>query len=126
MKYKKYEFPSYNVYTVKCDKFKSCHMEIIYRDKVEKNDILERAFISDILSTCSKNYPKKKDVLIKKEELYRIRFSGSTSRVGNVTLTNFMLGFIDPHYTLEKDYLESVLNDSAKNRLEDIKIKSLL
>lgn len=112
MKYKKYEFPSYNIYTVKSDKFKSCHMEIIYRDKVEKNDIIERSMIGNILSISSKKYPKKKDVVIKKEELYRLRFSGTTSRIGNTIFTSFVLGFINPNYALEKDYLESVLKFS--------------
>ena len=109
MKYKKYEFPSFNVYTVKTNKFKSCQMEIIYRDKVTRNDIIERSMLSSIIGVSSKKYPKKKDVLIRKEELYRIGFSGSTYRIGNATLTNFHLSFINPKYTLEKNYLEEVI-----------------
>jgi len=109
MKYKKYEFPSYNVYTVKCDKFKSCHMEIIYRDNFEKNEFLARSFLSDIISVSSKKYPRKKDTVIRKEELYRAGFHGVTSRVGNTILTNFVLSFINPSYALEKEYLEEVL-----------------
>lgn len=109
MIYKKYEFPSYNIYTIKTDKFKSCHMEIIYRDKVDKNDILERSMICDIISACSKKYPKKKDVVIKKEELYRTSFYGVNTRVGNTTATNFILNFINPKYALESDFLEEVL-----------------
>lgn len=133
MLYKKYEFPSFNVYTIKCDKFKSCHMEIIYRDKAEKNDLLERSMIGDIIATSSKNYPKRKDVVIRKEELYRTKFYGVTTRVGNTATTNFILSFINPTYALEKDFLESVLkfpfemihnpnveNDEFDNRIFNI------
>lgn len=130
MKYKKYEFPSFNVYTIKNDKFKSCHMEIIYRDKASKNDLLERSIIGDILASSSKKYPKLKDVVIKKEDLYQTKFYAVTTRVGNTAATNFVLNFINPAFALEKDFLEEVLkfpfemitnpnveNDEFENRI---------
>lgn len=134
MLYKKYEFPSYNIYTVKCDKFKSCHMEIIYRDKANKDDLLERSMISDILSASSKKYPKNKDVVIKKEDLYRTKFYGVTTRVGNTAATNFVLNFINPAYALEKDFLEEVLkfpfemlsNPNAENEEFDNRIFTII
>ncbi|MBQ6687139.1 MAG: insulinase family protein [Bacilli bacterium] len=109
MKYKKYEFPSFNVYTVKCDKFKSCHMEIIYRDNFNEEDFINRSLIGDIVTICSQKYPKPKDVVIKKEELYRTRFYGVTTRIGNGMMTNFIMNFINPNYALEKTFLEEVL-----------------
>lgn len=109
MKYKKYEFPSFNVYTVKCDKFKSCHMEIIYRDNFNEEDFINRSLIGDIVTICSKKYPKPKDVVIKKEELYRTKFYGVTTRIGNGMMTNFIMNFINPNYALEKDFLKEVL-----------------
>ena len=134
MQYKKYEFPSFNVYTIKNDKFKSCHMEIIYRDKADKNTLLERSLIADIISSSSKKFPKQKDVVIKKEELYRTTFYGVTSRIGNTTATNFILNFINPTYALEKDFLEEVLkfpfemlsNPNAENEEFDNRIFTII
>lgn len=122
MKYKKYEFPSYNVYTVKSDKFKSCHMEIIYRDNFSKEEFLNRLFLSDILSVSSKKYPRKKDTVIRKEELYRTNFYGVTSRIGNTMMTNFILNFINPNYALEKEYLKEVL-EFAFEMIENPNVK---
>ncbi len=110
MKYKKYEFPSFNVYTVKCDKFKSCHLEIIYRDNFNEEEFLNRSLFGDIVTICSKNYPKLKDAVIRKEELYRTRFYGVTTRIGNAMATNFILNFINPKYALEKEFLNEVLS----------------
>lgn len=109
MKYKKYEFPSFNIYTVKSDKFKSCHMEIIYRDTFDKDEFLNRAIATDIVTACSKKYPKLKDIVIRKEELYRTKFYGVVTRIGNTMMTNFILNFINPKYALEKDFLNDVL-----------------
>ena len=134
MIYKKYEFPSYNIYTIKCDKFKSCHMEIIYRDKATKNDLLERSLIGDILSVSSKKYPKRKDVFIRKEELYKTSFYATTTRVGNAAATNFVLNFINPSYALEEEFLEEVLkfpfemisNPNVKNNEFDNRVFNII
>lgn len=109
MKYKKYEFPSFNVYTVKCDKFKSCHMEIIYRDTFDKNEFIPRSLAAYIVTNSTKKYPKIKDVAIRKEELYKTKFYGLNGRIGNTMMTNFVLNFINPSYALENDFLNDVL-----------------
>jgi len=36
MEYKRYEYPSFNIYTVKTNKFKTVQMEIIFRDEIAK------------------------------------------------------------------------------------------
>ena len=35
MIYKVYKNNTYNIYTVKTDKFKTCHMEIVFRNNIE-------------------------------------------------------------------------------------------
>ena len=35
MQYKKFEGSTYNIYTVKTDKFKSCIINVIFRDNIE-------------------------------------------------------------------------------------------
>jgi len=134
MKYKKYEFPSFNVYTIKTDKFKSCHLEIVYRDNFNKDEFLKRSLLGDILTISSKKYPKPKDMVIKKEELYRTRFYGVTTRIGNSMFTNFILNFINPNYALEKDFFDEVItfpfemleNPNTKDDAFDSKVFNII
>lgn len=109
MKYKTYNCNSYNIHTIKTDKFKTCHMEVIFRDIAEKDTIGNYAFLADILSESSKHYPKRKDLITKFEELYRTFIYASTIRVGNVLELHFSLDFINPDYITDDFYKEEVI-----------------
>ncbi len=109
MKYKTYNCNSFNVHTIKTDKFKTCHMEVIFRDIADKDTIGDYSFLADILSESSKKYPKKKDLITKFEELYRTFIYASTIRIGNSLELHFSLDFIDPMYIPEKNYTEEVI-----------------
>lgn len=109
MKYKKYEFDTYNIYTIKTDKFKNCHMEITFYDNAKKEELGIRNFLVDMLCHSSKNYPKRKDIVIKLEELYQAFFYGVSSKVGNMILSTFSYDFINPHYVNDNNYLKNVL-----------------
>ncbi len=110
MKYKKYEFDTYNIYTIKTDKFKNCHMEITFYDNAVKEELGLRNFLVDMLCHSSKNYPKRKDLVIKLEELYQSFFYGVTSKVGNMVLSSFVFDFINPYYVNDDKYLKNVLS----------------
>ena len=45
MEYKKYEYPSFNIYTVKTNRFKTVQMEIIFKDDVKKDELLLKTFL---------------------------------------------------------------------------------
>lgn len=109
MNYKKYEMDTYNIYTIKTDKFKNCHLEIVFYDNVDKNTLGLRNFLVDMLCHSSKNYPKRKDMVIALEELYQSFFYGVSSKVGNMTISTFVYDFIDPSFINDKKYLENVL-----------------
>lgn len=109
MEYKKYEYPSYNLYTVKTNKFKTCQMEIIFRDEINKDNILAKTFLADIMTDCSSKLKTRKEVVKKLEELYQANFYGVTNKVGNVFMTSFILSFLNPKYANNEDYLENVL-----------------
>lgn len=109
MKYKKYEFDTYNIYTIKTDKFKNCHMEITFYDNVDKEELGIRNFLVDMLCHSSKNYPKRKDVVIKLEELYQSFFYGVSSKVGNMVMSTFSYDFLSPNFINDKNYLKNVL-----------------
>jgi len=109
MKYKKYEFDTYNIYTIKTDKFKNCHMEITFYDNAKKEELGIRNFLVDMLCHSSKNYPKRKDIVIKLEELYQSFFYGVSSKVGNMVLSTFSYDFLSPNFINDKNYLKNVL-----------------
>ena len=109
MVYKTYKCNSYNIHTIKTDRFKTVHMEIIFRKNIVKEELVNYAFLVDMLMESSKNYPKRKDVITKLEELYKLVVYGTTIKTGNVLSSNFMADFIDPKFIDEEDYLENVI-----------------
>ena len=129
MVYKTYKCNSYNIHTIKTDRFKTVHMEIIFRKNIVKEELVNYAFLVDMLMESSKNYPKRKDVITKLEELYKLVVYGTTIKTGNVLNSNFMADFIDPKFIDEEDYLENVIkfifemlmNPNATNEEFDLK-----
>ena len=129
MVYKTYKCNSYNIHTIKTDRFKTVHMEIIFRKNIVKEELVNYAFLVDMLMESSKNYPKRKDVITKLEELYKLVVYGTTIKTGNVLSSNFMADFIDPKFIDEEDYLENVIkfifemlmNPNATNEEFDLK-----
>ena len=129
MVYKTYKCNSYNIHTIKTDRFKTVHMEIIFRKNIVKEELVNYAFFVDMLMESSKNYPKRKDVITKLEELYKLVVYGTTVKTGNVLNSNFMADFIDPKFIDEEDYLENVIkfifemlmNPNATNEEFDLK-----
>jgi len=109
MEYKKYEYPSFNIYTVKTNRFKTVQMEIIFRDEVKKDNLLIKTFLADIMTDCSSEYKSRKEVVKRLEELYQASFYGVTNKMGNVVMTSFVYSFLNPSYVKEKDYLENAI-----------------
>lgn len=128
MEFQKFDCNSYNIHTIKTDKFKTVRMEIIFSREVEKEKMPIFTFLCDILSDSSKDYQRRKDIAIRLEELYKTNFYGVTNKVGNLFTTSFILEFIDPKYINEKNYLKDVLsfpfkvinNPRVKNKEFDI------
>lgn len=109
MKYKTYNCNSFNVHTIKTDKFKTSHVEVIFRDIANKDEIGAYSFLADMLSQSSKTYPRKKDLITRFEELYKIIVYATTLRVGNVLDFHVSLDFINPDYINDKNYVEEVI-----------------
>ncbi|MBE6156302.1 MAG: insulinase family protein [Firmicutes bacterium] len=128
MEYKKYDCNSYNIHTIKTDKFKTVRMEIIFSREVEREKMPLFSFLCDILTDCSKHFQRRKDIAIRLEELYKANFYGVSNKVGNLFTASFIMEFIDPHFINENNYLKDVLsfpfkiinNPKVKNREFDI------
>lgn len=109
MKYKTYNCNSFNVHTIKTDRFKTSHVEVIFRDIANKEEMGAYSFLADMLSQSSKTYPRKKDLITRFEELYKIIIYATTLRVGNILDFHVSLDFINPDYINDKNYIEEVI-----------------
>ena len=109
MEYKKFEYPSFNLYTVKTNRFKTCQMEIIFKDEASRESAMLKTFLADLMTDCSERYASRKEVARTLEELYQASFYGLTNKTGNLMMTSFVLNFLNPKFALEQDYLEHVL-----------------
>lgn len=109
MEYKKFNCNSYNIHTIKTDKFKTVRMEIIFSCHVDKEKMPIYTFLADILSDSCKKLAHRKDIDIRLEELYKANFYSVTNKVGNLFSITFVMEFINPMYIKEKDYLEKVV-----------------
>lgn len=109
MKYKTYNCNSFNIYTIKTDRFKTSHLEVIFKNVLKKEEIGTYSFLADMLSEGCKKYPRKKDLITRFEELYKIVIYASTMRVGNVIDLHVSLDFINPEYIEDEGYIEGVI-----------------
>ena len=55
MVFKDYKMKGYTLHTIKTDKFKMCHVEVIFRNNVVKEEITKRNLLFDMLCECSKS-----------------------------------------------------------------------
>ena len=109
MKYKTYNCNSFNIYTIKTDRFKTSHLEVIFKNVLKKEEIGTYSFLADMLSEGCKKYPRKKDLITRFEELYKIVIYASTMRIGNVIDLHVSLDFINPEYIEDEGYIEDVI-----------------
>ena len=121
MVYKAYNLGTYNLYTIKTDRFKTCHMEIIFRNNIKKDEITKRNVLSELLVDNSKKYNDRKKMNIALEELYDSSFYCITNKLGSCLLTNFCFDFINPNLVNEsiekfiKFPIECILNPNVEN-----------
>lgn len=109
MEYKTYEYPSFNLYSVKTNRFKTVQMEIIFRDEVKKDNLLIKTFLVDLMTDVCDKYKSRKEMVKKLEELYQANFYGVTNKVGNIIMSSFVLNFLNPEYVNDNNYLEEVI-----------------
>lgn len=118
MKYKDYKCNSYNVYTIKTDKFKTSHIELIFRNVIKKDELPALVFLSDILSESCKSYPSKRELMVRYEELYKVSCYATSLRVGSTVDFHVSLDLINPKYINDSNYLSEVIKTFFKIVLE--------
>jgi predicted Zn-dependent peptidase len=84
-------------------------MEIMFRNKLVKEEITQNNMLVDMLMHSSNKYPKRRDVAIELENLYSASLRGFSTRIGNSCMLSFVLDFLNPKYC-EEGYLNDVLS----------------
>lgn len=107
MEYKKINLNSYNIHFIKTDIFKTIEVRVVFCDEFSKEEISKRNFLFDILVNSTKNYPTKRLLSLRCQELYSMLLSTSNFRIGNYLFSKVGLSFLNPKYTEE-----SMLEDS--------------
>ena len=121
MIYKTFKTNTYNIYTLKTNRFKTCHMEIIFRNNIKKEDVTKRSLLTEMIVESTKKYNTRRKMSIELEHLYNAYFYGITNRVGSSVLTSFCFDFVNPNLVNEKIDsfikfpLEAVLNPNINN-----------
>lgn len=109
MECKKEILETYNLHTIYTDNFKECRFEINFRENVTRDNYLKCIFLNDILTYSTKNNPRRKDMVIKSEELYQAQIYGNTTRLGKTVNLSIGCNFINPFYAKEETYLDDVI-----------------
>lgn len=108
MKYDCYENDTFNLYTIETNKFKSVHVEVVFRTPATKENMTYLAILVDQLLENSKKYPTRKLFARKLADLYNANIYASNTRVGGMIISNFILDFLDPKYTSKEMLDESI------------------
>lgn len=109
MNYEKYSYGAYNLHIINTNKFKTIKVTVNFRAKSLEDEVTIRNILKMILLNSCKDYPKEKDLIIESENLYDLKVSSLSSRVGNYSILSFNLEFLNEKYT-EKNMNEYSLD----------------
>ena len=108
MEYTVHDFGSYKLYMIKTNKFKTITTRISFRTSIKKEEITIRNVLCEMFTQSSKNYPSKRSLAIKAEDLYNVDIMSRNSRLGNYMSTDIYLETLHDKYTEEGNF-ESAL-----------------
>ena len=111
---------------IKTDRFKTVNVQIILSDKIKKEDITKRNFLSDILTYSCNKYKTKRDLSIASQDLYAASVYSTSYRLGNYYNTDINLYFLNEKYSekgmTEKSmafFKEIIFNPNVKDNKFD-------
>ena len=124
MKYIKEDNKTYTINTIKTSKFDTITMELKFRNVIKEDDLITRMFLTNILSASTKEFPTTRLLSIEGENLYDIKYSFSTERIGNYVETTLIAKFVNPKYTSSdmlkksiKYIFDMIFNPNIENNL---------
>lgn len=93
---------------VNTDRFKTINVEVIFRNKIKKEEITITNFLASILAYTTKNYSVKNALALKLQDLYSARLFPSCYRIGKYYNVDFNLSILDEKYSEEGMFEESL------------------
>ena len=109
MEYRNIDCKSYNIHTIKTNRFKTTKIEVVFRSKVDPSSLAINSFLAAMLNESSKKFPTRRKLAIKCEDLYKTYYYCFNNKVGDCQNTIFSVNFINPEFINEKDYLENII-----------------
>ena len=110
MEQTKIDCKSYNIHTIKTNRFKTTKIEVIFRMPIEKDNLGVSSFLSEVMAQSSKKYPNRRAMAIKLENLYKAYYYAYSNKVGNCLNFIFSIDFINPEFIDDKTYLDDVIS----------------
>ncbi|MDO5568652.1 MAG: insulinase family protein [bacterium] len=108
MNYQKYDMTSYNLHLINTNKFKQIRVSVRFRTAIKKEEITIRNFLQNILINSSFDYKTTRKLVKQSENLYDLKVSSKTQRVGNCSILSFDMAFLNEKLT-EDGMLEASL-----------------
>lgn len=108
MIYKLHKNGSYNIHTIKTDKFKGIRMEILFRNNFNSEKSAIRTALFELLSENNELYKTNRELNLKEEELYNAIIYAESTKLGNEIISSINIEFLNPIHT-EDDYLSDAI-----------------
>lgn len=107
MIYEKMSNIAYNTHIIKTNKFKTITIKINFKRKIQKEEIVYRNMLVNLLTESTKKYHNARLIEIESEKLYNASFGANTSSSGNYHIISFNCTFLNEKYT------ESGMNEKS-------------
>ena len=102
-------YNNYKLHLINTKKFKTITFKIIFKSRINKEEITIRNLLTDNLVMSTEKYPSVKKMGIKEQDLYGAYLRSSTKRTGNYSISEITMSILNPIYT-EKEMLEESLS----------------
>ena len=90
MEYTKLEKEHYNLHIIQTNRFKTINVKVNFKRKLVKEEITKRNMLVNALFESTANYPTKRLLEIKSEDLYDLSYHGSNYESGIYTILSFI------------------------------------
>lgn len=108
MKVKFFKEKNYNLHYLSVDSFRHSSFSIVFTSSFEPKKAVAFAFLTDILTEASTNYPSRKYIEKFLDNNYMYNFYGSYIKVGKSIQTYVSCDYIDEKYVDCENYLENI------------------
>lgn len=108
MEYKEKDLKAYKLHMIKTNKFKTVMVKVYFREKIEKENVTIRSFLTTMLNLSSRKYKTKRLMALNSQDLYSCKIYSLDQRLGNYINTSFTLDVLKDEYTEENNLKKSI------------------